>query len=264
MVAHRGASGDAPENTWAAFELALRQGADAIELDVHLSADGVPVVIHDARLERTTSGSGKVHACSAKALQRLDAGSWFNRRYRGKARAAFIGQKIPLLAEVLDWIKLRRCYSFIEIKEGSTVYPGIEAKVIEQIHRAGVEGLVTVISFHLPVLRECGALDSALALGFDCTRPLLAVHRAQSVHAQSVLPHWAFASRRFILHAHRSGLAVLAWDLERPDAIRRKLLDGLDGVITGYPGRARAVIALWRAGAEFVQYPRQGPTLAGG
>src|SRR6267378_6141215 len=73
-IGHRGAAGEAPENTFAAFDLALRQGADGIEFDVHLSADGVPVVIHDARLERTTSGSGRVGKHTLASLRRLDAG----------------------------------------------------------------------------------------------------------------------------------------------------------------------------------------------
>jgi len=101
VIAHRGAAADAPENTLAAFELALAQGADAIEFDVHLSADGVPVVIHDMRLDRTTSGKGLLRKHTLAALRRLDAGSWFNRRNPAKARVSYSAQRIPLLAEVL-------------------------------------------------------------------------------------------------------------------------------------------------------------------
>src|SRR5271165_2737923 len=81
-IGHRGAAGEAPENTMASFELAWRQGVDGIEFDVQLSSDDVPMVIHDARLRRTTSGSGWVFEHRASVLRRLDAGSWFNRRYR--------------------------------------------------------------------------------------------------------------------------------------------------------------------------------------
>jgi len=91
ILAHRGASAEAPENTLAAFNLALQQGADGVELDVRLSADGVPVVIHDVRLERTTNGAGRVDALGARELRRLDAGSWFNQLYpcaRGPASVA--------------------------------------------------------------------------------------------------------------------------------------------------------------------------------
>src|SRR5689334_18281508 len=78
-IGHRGASGEAPENTLASFELAWQQGADGIELDIQLSSDGVPVVIHDPDLRRTTSGDGRVNESHARILKRLDAGSWFNR-----------------------------------------------------------------------------------------------------------------------------------------------------------------------------------------
>ncbi|MGH7374824.1 MAG: glycerophosphodiester phosphodiesterase family protein, partial [Candidatus Rokuibacteriota bacterium] len=92
VIAHRGASADAPENTIAAFELAVEQGADGIELDVHLSADEHPVVIHDFTLERTTDGAGPVSEHTVRELKRLDAGGWRDRRFRG--------QRVQTLQEV--------------------------------------------------------------------------------------------------------------------------------------------------------------------
>jgi glycerophosphoryl diester phosphodiesterase len=235
-LGHRGASGEAPENTLAAFELAARQGADGIELDVHLSADGAPVVIHDARLDRTTSGSGLVSSYTFTQLRRLDAGSWFNRRFPARARARYAGVKIPLLTEVLAWVRDRKCLAFVEIKQARRLlYPGIEEKVLEEIARAGAAPFTTVISFHLPTLRRLRQMNSRLPLGIDFTRPLLAIRRAKSLKATSVLPHWAFASRRFLRRAHLAGLRVLVWDLDRPEWMRRKILDGVDGAITRYP-----------------------------
>ena len=122
-IGHRGAAGEAPENTMAAFELAMRQGADGIEFDTHLTADGVAVVIHDSRLDRTTSGSGWVREHRASTLGRLDAGSWFNQRFPSLARARYSGVKIPLLCEVLTWVRERNCLAFVEIKDAT---PGIE------------------------------------------------------------------------------------------------------------------------------------------
>ena len=96
LIAHRGFSSRAPENTFAAFDLALQEGFDHFELDVRLTADGVPVVIHDATLERTTDGSGPVAAVMLEELERLDAGSWFRggRSYRG--------ERVPALATLFD------------------------------------------------------------------------------------------------------------------------------------------------------------------
>ncbi len=236
-IGHRGAAGDAPENTLAAFELAARQGADGIELDVHLSADGMPVVIHDSRLDRTTSGTGRVGDETLASLRRLDAGSWFNRQFPSQARARYAGLKIPLLGEVLAWARQRKCLVFIEIKQGRRIYAGIEEKVLAEIDRAGVSQFATVISFHLPTLRRLRQMDPRIPLGIDFTRPILAVRRARSVKATCVLPHWAFAAPRFLRRAHSAGLRVLVWDLDQPQWMRRKLLDGVDGIITRYPAK---------------------------
>ena len=242
-IGHRGAAGEAPENTFAAFELATRQGADGIELDVHLSADGVPVVIHDPRLRRTTSGSGWVRNHRAAQLKHLDAGSWFNRRYPSRARARYSGLRIPLLSEVLAWGRDRKCLLFIEIKEGGKIYPGIEARVLGEVHRAGVAERVSIISFDRPTLRRVRQIDSRIRLGIDFTRPILALRRAKALGAVAVLPHWAFASCRFIRRCHQAGIHVLAWDLDEPRSMRRKILDGLDGVITRYPAKLGEILA---------------------
>ena len=237
LLGHRGASGEAPENTFAAFELALEQGADGIEFDVHLSSDGVPVVIHDARLERTTDGTGLVGAHSLPALRRLDAGSWFNRRIPARARAEYAGERIPTLDETLEWVRQRRCRAFIELKLGRKRYSGIEAKVLEAIRKSGTQAFVTVISFDIKTLGRLGRLDRAVELGIDFTRPLAAVLRARRIGARTLLPYWAFASQRFILRAHRAGLAVIVWGLDQPRRVRRLVLNGVDGIVTNFPER---------------------------
>jgi glycerophosphoryl diester phosphodiesterase len=246
-IAHRGAAGVAPENTLAAFDLATRQGADGIELDVHLASDGIPVVIHDPRLQRTTSGSGWVRDYRSSALRRLDAGSWFNRRYPSRAQARFAGLKIPLLSEALALARDRQCLVFVEIKQGGKIYPGIEAKVLREIHRAGLVKLATIISFDRPTLRRVRQLDSRVPLGIDFTRPILAIRRAKALGAAAVMPHWAFASRRFIRRAHKAGLHVIVWDLDQPGWMRRKITDGVDGAVTRYPARFAEILAGYNA-----------------
>ncbi|HEV2350334.1 MAG TPA: glycerophosphodiester phosphodiesterase family protein [Terriglobia bacterium] len=241
-IGHRGAAGEAPENTMMSFDLALRRGADGIELDVHLSSDGVPVVIHDPRLERTTSGGGPVSALPVSVLRRLDAGSWFNRRYPARARHRYAGLKIPTLNEVLKWVHRHNCLAFIEIKQGGANYPRIEEKVLEEIYGTGAATLATVISFSLPTLERVRQLDSRIALGLDFTRPVLAIRRACSIGAASLLPHWALATRGFIGRAHRGGFRVMAWDVNPPVLMRRKILDGVDGIITSHPARLAEVL----------------------
>jgi glycerophosphoryl diester phosphodiesterase len=241
VIAHRGASGDAPENTVAAFELALEQGADGIEFDVHLTRDNVPVVIHDARLERTTAGRGRVSDLTAVALSRLDAGSWFNRRFPQRARAEYAECRIPRLDEVLNWIRARGCTAYLEIKQPRPRYRGIGEKVLEEIYRAGVEQKVTVISFHLPTLRRIRRLDSRMALGIDFVRPLLAVARARVIRAETLLPEWRFATRRWIVRAHRAGFKVVVWGLDAPRWMQRRISHGVDGIITSFPAVLRGI-----------------------
>jgi glycerophosphoryl diester phosphodiesterase len=148
----------------------------------------VPVVIHDARLDRTTSGTGRVADHTLKALRRLDAGSWFNRRYPARARSRYVGRKIPLLEEVLSWVHDWKCFAFVEFKKSVRGYPGLEERVLEEIHRAGVASLATVVSFDLPTLRRLRRMDPRVSLGIDFTRPLLAVTRARRIKAGLCCP----------------------------------------------------------------------------
>ena len=238
-IGHRGAAGAAPENTLASFELALRQGADGIEFDVQLSSDGVPMVIHDARLTRTTSGSGWVHEHRASVLRRLDAGSWFNRRYRLRARERYAGARIPLLAEVIQWVKARQCLAFVEIKDHR---PGAAVKILDEIERAGLWHLVRVVSFDLPALQQARELSGHARLGLDFSGRLLPIRRALALGAEALLPHWAIASRGLIRRAHRAGLQVISWTVNYPLHMRRKILDGVDGLITNYPARLTEVL----------------------
>ena len=238
-IGHRGAAGEAPENTVASFDLAWRQGVDGIEFDVQLSSDGVPMVLHDARLTRTTSGIGWVWEHRASVLRRLDAGSWFNRRYRLRARERYAGARIPLLAEVLQWVEARQCVAFVEIKDHR---PGVVAKVLQEIERADVWHLTRVVSFDLPSLRQIRELSEQARLGLDFSGRLLPIRRALALGAEALLPHWAIASRGLIRRAHREGLQVIPWTVNYPLHMRRKILDGVDGLITNYPARLTEVL----------------------
>src|SRR5258708_746117 len=124
VFGHRGAMGHAPENTFASFERAVEIGVDAIELDVHLSADDEVVAIHDHQLNRTTNGQVVVHDMTLAELKQLDAGVHFD--------PAWAGQRIPTLGETLAWAR-GRCVLDIEIKGGPWPYPGIEARVVDLI-----------------------------------------------------------------------------------------------------------------------------------
>jgi glycerophosphoryl diester phosphodiesterase len=200
------------------------------------------MVIHDPRLSRTTSGSGWVREHPANALRRLDAGSWFNRRFPEKARQRYAGAKIPLLSEVLAWVRQHRVLAFVEIKAGRESYPGIEAKVLDEVESAGVRRLVTIVSFDLETLRRVRQLTSRISVGLDFSRSLLALRRMRSLPGNAALPHWAIASRRFIRRAHKHSICVFPWTVDQPARMERKIADGVDGIITNYPARLAEVL----------------------
>lgn len=141
MIAHRGASHYAPENTMAAFKMAYQMKADMIELDVQLSKDGVPVVFHDAKLDKHSNGKGLVLSFLFDELQQLDAGKWFS--------IEFMGEKIPSLENVLKWAAGKILVN-IEIKTeavSDSSENGIEEKVIQMVRRVGMEKHVIISSF---------------------------------------------------------------------------------------------------------------------
>ena len=157
--AHRGRNRIAPENTMAAFRYALDAGDVGIELDVALSADGLPVVIHDDSVDRTTDGNGLVSELSYETLNRLDAGSWFDGRFKG--------ERLPLLFEVL--IEARG-YVVVNIEIKASAWRerpevGIEVSVLKVIRDAGMDDSVLVSSFEWRSLRRIRSLDKVIPLG---------------------------------------------------------------------------------------------------
>jgi glycerophosphoryl diester phosphodiesterase len=153
VIAHRGASSYAPENTLAAFDLALEMGAHHIELDVDLTSDGHIVVIHDDTVDRTTNGSGPVTSHTLAALRALDAGSWFGDK--------FTGERIPTFHEVLERYK-GRAHLHTEIKGHS---PSLAQRTADLIRTHGMEEQVTITSFQNVRLEEMRAYAPALPTG---------------------------------------------------------------------------------------------------
>jgi len=233
-IAHRGASADAPENTLRAFEAALAAGADALELDVHMAADGALVVIHDATLARTTSGQGVVGALTLADLRRLDAGAWFG--------PAFAGTSIPTLAEVVAFAR-GRARLFVEIKGGSDLYPGIESAVIRCLKEGGVLREAVVMSFDHPALLAVRSASpevetAALLEG----RPVDPVGVAAAARAGGLaLEHQLITARERALTA-AAGLWLYAWTVDEEARMRRLVDLGVDGIITNQPRHLRRLL----------------------
>lgn len=226
VIGHRGASGEHPENTLPAFEAAVAQGADAVELDVRVSADGVPVVIHDPTVDRTTNGTGAVAAFSLEALQSLDAGG---------------GARIPTFKEVLA--RFDRLPMIVEIKAVAASQP-----VTRLLQLFGAEGRVLVGSFEhaaLAPFRAAGLVTSAsrweTARWWLATRVALAPRRTryQAFTVPETEGRLRVVDRRFMRATKRRGLPVHVWTVNEPmQALRLRAL-GVNGLITNFPGKIR-------------------------
>jgi glycerophosphoryl diester phosphodiesterase len=225
-IAHRGASGYLPENTLPAFHLAVEQGADAVELDVHLSADGHPVVMHDPTVDRTTDGHGYIKDMTLADLRRLRCQ----------------GQKIPLLEDVLEELP-REVLLAVEVKNGPVFYPGIEATILATLSRHDRLENTLVISFDHRVVKRLRKLSGGVKTGilFVC-HPVRPVAMAKAANSQCVLPHWAFVTKSLVNTVHKAGLPVFAWVADDEDTMRQLLALGVDGIATNYPDRLVGIL----------------------
>lgn len=238
IFAHRGASAHAPENTLAAFELALQQGAPAIEMDVKLSADGHVVVIHDPTVDRTTNGKGKVARLSLAELRALDAGSFFSEKYRG--------EKIPTLEEVFDLIGKRALIN-IELTNYTTPRDSLVEEVCRLVREHHMEENVLFSSF-LP-----RNLHQAAILLPEVPRGLLALEGWKGLwmrsfqfffgNYQALHPYVSDVTPQQIASVHRIGRRVHVWTVNDAEWIRRLLKWGADGIFTDDPPLALRIAA---------------------
>lgn len=237
IFAHRGASADAPENTLAAFELAVAEGADAIELDAKLSADGHVVVIHDVSVERTTDGRGAVGHLSLAQLKALDAGSFFSEK--------FAGERIPTLEEVFETVG-RRALINIELTNYASPLDDLPEKVVDLVKRFGLVEQVIFSSFHpLNLLRVRRWLPQA-ATG------LLAFIGAAGAWARSPIggwiaspylhPHYSDVNWRLVERLHRAGRRLNVWTVNEPAEMERLFRLQVDGIFTDNPSLARRTL----------------------
>lgn len=240
MIAHRGASADYPENTLAAFDAAIRMGADMVELDVQLTADGEVVAHHDKKVSRCTDGKGAVAACSLAALKALDAGSWFDRKFRG--------EKIPSLSEVLALCKGRAPLN-IEIKTEAVTdgaAGGIEERCLDLVARHGMTGHVAFSSFDPRALLHLRQLDASLTLAVlyekrlyaDCLPSQIVKQVGADVFHCS---RWQL-TRRWLDDLKAHGIPVNVYTVNREGDMRRLIAKGVNGLFTNRPGVLKQIL----------------------
>jgi len=228
-IAHRGASAAAPPNTLAAFRRAAELGADGVELDVHLSADGVPVVIHDFTVDATTDGTGPVAGLTLAQLKQLDAGSTFD--------PAFAGERIPTLEEVLEMEE--RLFINVELKATGLRDSGLERAVTALIKRCGARDRVLFSSFNPFSLRRARKLAPHIPAGLlyapDLPLPLRRAWLAPLAPHEARHPEHTMVDARYMAWARRRGYRVNTWTVDDPEEMRRLIRLGVDGIITNVP-----------------------------
>jgi glycerophosphoryl diester phosphodiesterase len=240
VIAHRGASGSAPENTLAAFRRAVELGAGFIETDLQLSRDTRLVALHDPTLERTTNGIGKVSSATLAELRKLDAGGWF----QGPATepGSFSGERIPTIEEILAFGQEKDIGLFLEIKAPGA--SGAEHTLVGALHAADAVGRTVVLSFDPGLLAKVRQLDPLIVAGYLYGESLAdAVEKAVAAGARQILPRVDRITANLVEEAHRSDLKIVAWTVNARQKMKELMDLGVDGIITDYPQELVSLLA---------------------
>ena len=232
VIAHRGFSGEAPENTLAAFKKAIEVGSDMMEMDVHFSKDGQVVVIHDDHLERTTNGRGKIADHTLRELKNLDAGSWFG--------PPFSGEQIPTLKEVLELAKGNILVN-IEIKNGYlgpyTIFD-LADRTLQEVQRKRMVKQVVFSSFSPSAVERVreGNSHARLALLYHKSWSIL-----EEVTGGKPFPtlnlRSSFLTKDKITRVHAQGMKVNTYTVNSREEMDQFIRWRIDGIITNYPDR---------------------------
>jgi len=248
IIAHRGASAHAPENTLAAFQLALDAGADGVEFDVQLAKDGVPVVIHDANLLRTAGIDTKVADLMSAELAQVDAGSWFNKAHPALADDLFAGQHVPTLREVLRVVGWSNGLLYIELKSETPDVEALCAAVCMEIRDSNLLPHIIVKSFRLgaiPMVRLlCPEVQTAALFAPNIKnllkrkKHIIAIAREIGAHQLSL--HYSLATRKLTSLAAEANMPVTIWTADNPKWIKRCRKLGIGALITNDPQKLLA------------------------
>jgi glycerophosphoryl diester phosphodiesterase len=237
-IAHRGASGHAPENTMAAFRRAAELGARFIETDLQITRDARVIAMHDFTLDRTTNGKGQVHLLTLEEIRALNAGAWF----KDSGTESFSGERVPTLGEILDFAEKQDLIFYLEIKSGPAW--GVEHAVVAALRDQNASARVVILSFDPTALDTVHRLDSTLMTGFLCEHPSNdLVERTVRAGARQLVAGGDLITPEVVEKAHHAGLQVVAWTINEPEQMRRLIATGVDGIITDYPDRLLGILS---------------------
>jgi glycerophosphoryl diester phosphodiesterase len=227
-IAHRGASGYAPENTLAAFRRAIALGVSFIETDLHLTRDAHFVALHDETVNRTTTGQGPIQSMTLAEVRRLDAGTWFG--------SEFMGERVPTLLEILEFARKNDVVFYLELKPNG--FWGGEHALISALRDAGQIARVVIISFDPGILEGLRRLEPTLMTGllFD-QRVEDAFAKTMEIGARQIAMRGDLVTPNLLREAHKRDLQVVCWTVNNPAHMRLLASAGVDGIISDYPDR---------------------------
>lgn len=232
-IAHRGASGYAPENTFAAFRRAVTQGVSFIETDLHLTRDAHFVAIHDETVERTTNGTGSIHEMTLAEARRLDAGAWFASEY--------MGERIPTLEEILEFTKKNDVVFYLELKPSG--FWGGEHALISALRNSGEIPRCVVISFDPDILAALRKIEPTLMTGLlysgNIENPF---DKAVEIGVRQIAVRGDLVTPNFLQQARKRDLQVVCWTVNSPAHMRTLASAGVDGIMSDYPDRLLTVL----------------------
>lgn len=228
---HRGAMGYYPENTMISFKEAVKQGANGIELDVHLSKDGYLIVCHDERVDRTTNGTGFIKDMTCRELRKLDAGTWFDEKYKG--------QKLPILREVFDYLINRKIVLNIELKAGSAFYDGIEEKLVKLIENYRFTDKVIISSFDHRALVKVKEINPKIKTGILYVSALYEpIKYLKMVGADALHPYYITIDKNLIYETTKNNIPINTYTVNDMNMVKKLASYNLNAIITNYPDKA--------------------------
>jgi glycerophosphoryl diester phosphodiesterase len=231
IIAHRGASKLAPENTMFAFELAYILGAEGIETDVQLTKDNIPILIHDETLKRTTNGKGYVKDYTYEELKQLDAGSWFSSDFRSA--------KILTLDEFLSWIKPKNLSLNLELKNNKIDYNNLESIVYRMVKKHCLEKRTTISTFSPLSVTRLKTYQAELGIALLTSKPNSnLVDYAKSLGANALHIKYRLVNTSLIEKAHASNMAVRVYTVNRYRQMMNCFQEACDGIFTDVPYKA--------------------------
>lgn len=231
IFAHRGASFIFPENTMVAFREALHQRADGIEIDVQLTKDGHPIIMHDEKVNRTTNGQGYIKDFTLEEIKRLDAGSWKSKR--------FAGEKVPTLKELFQWVKETSLYINIELKNNIIEYPLLEEKILELIADFKIEERIIISSFNHQSLAKVHQLQPSMETAILHMESLFEpCYYVKSFGATSLHSYWPLLLPDFMDEMNRESIPVRAFTVNKEKQMKTCLSIGCAAIITDLPDKA--------------------------